>query len=111
MTSNDNTATADGVGETDTIGRPARFEDSVRGEHSAESVLSLTSGAGPKQSQEDCMASQCPPARPVRFDDPTADAAYWARVDAIVAAAPPLTDTQRAVIRTAFHGAATREAA
>lgn len=40
--------------------------------------------------------------RPVRFTDPARNAAYWARVDAIVASAPPLDDSQRAVIRTAF---------
>lgn len=44
-------------------------------------------------------------ARPVHDPDPARNAAYWARVDAIVDAAPPLTDEQRAVIRTAFHGA------
>lgn len=49
--------------------------------------------------------------RPVRFEDPRRDAAYWARIDAIVDAAPPLTDTQRAIIRTAFHGARAQEAA
>lgn len=41
--------------------------------------------------------------RPVRFEDPARDAAYWARIDRIVDQAPPLTDKQRAVIRTAFH--------
>lgn len=53
------------------------------------------------------------PDRPVRFEDPARNAAYWARIDAIVAAAPPLTDEQRAVIRTAFHQpkTSTREAA
>lgn len=40
--------------------------------------------------------------RPVRFEDPERNAAYWARVDRIVDAAPPLSDEQRAVIRTAF---------
>lgn len=40
--------------------------------------------------------------RPVRDPDPKRNAAYWARIDAIVDAAPPLTDEQRAVIRTAF---------
>jgi hypothetical protein len=39
------------------------------------------------------------PGRPAR---PGGDA-YWALVDRIVAQAPPLTDEQRAVIRTAFH--------
>lgn len=48
------------------------------------------------------MPSSRPPDRPVRFDDPARNAAYWDRVDAIVAAAPPLSDSQRAVIRTAF---------
>lgn len=42
------------------------------------------------------------PAPPVRFADPVKNAAYWARIDAIVATAPPLTDEQRAVIRVAF---------
>lgn len=49
--------------------------------------------------------------RPVRFEDPARNAAYWARIDAIVDQAPPLTDEQRAVIRTAFHGARAQEAA
>lgn len=31
-------------------------------------------------------------------------AAYWARVQAIVDEAPPLTDEQRATIRLAIHG-------
>ncbi|GHJ01583.1 hypothetical protein TPA0906_34480 [Streptomyces olivaceus] len=43
-----------------------------------------------------------PPGRPVRFADPARNAAYWARIERNVAAAPPLTDEQRAVIRTAF---------
>lgn len=42
-------------------------------------------------------------ARPVRDPDPARNAAYWARVDACVDAAPPLSDYQRSVIRTAFH--------
>ncbi|WP_215457985.1 hypothetical protein [Streptomyces sp. ATCC 21386] len=46
--------------------------------------------------------------RPVRDPDPKRNAAYWARIDAIVDQAPPLTDEQRAVIRTAFHQPATR---
>lgn len=50
------------------------------------------------------------PDRPVRDPDPKRNAAYWARIDAIVAQAPPLSDEQRAVIRTAFHGARTQEA-
>jgi hypothetical protein len=49
--------------------------------------------------------------RPVRFKDPARNAAYWARIDRIVDQAPPLTDTQRAIIRTAFHAPAAREAA
>ena len=51
------------------------------------------------------------PARPVRFDDPARNAAYWARITRIVDAAPPLDDTQRAAIRAAFHGSQHREAA
>ncbi|WP_326729739.1 hypothetical protein [Streptomyces phaeochromogenes] len=51
------------------------------------------------------------PARPVRFDDPARNAAYWARIDAIVDQAPPFTDTQRAIIRTAFHQPEARRAA
>lgn len=51
-------------------------------------------------------------ARPVRFEDPARNAAYWARIDAIVDQAPPFTDTQRAIIRAAFHQpASTQEAA
>ncbi|WP_199818707.1 hypothetical protein [Streptomyces leeuwenhoekii] len=41
--------------------------------------------------------------RPVRFEDPARNAAYWDRIRRIVDAAPPLTDEQRAIIRTAFH--------
>jgi hypothetical protein len=41
--------------------------------------------------------------RPVRHPDPKQNEAYWARIDRIVAQAPPLTDEQRAIIRTAFH--------
>lgn len=48
--------------------------------------------------------------RPVRFEDPVRNAAYWARIDRIVAAAPPLSDEQRAVIRTAFHQPEARRA-
>jgi hypothetical protein len=77
-----------------TLGRPAHTE---RGEHEAESVLSLASGAGPAQSKEDCMAP------PARFDDSSRNAAYWARVRRIVDQAPPLADGQRARIRAAFH--------
>ena len=50
-------------------------------------------------------------ARPVRDPDPARNAAYWARVDAIVGAAPPLSQEQRAVIRIAFHQPAIKEAA
>jgi hypothetical protein len=53
---------------------------------------------------------QCPERReanrPVRFADPARNAAYWARIDRIVDAAPPLTDKQRAAIRVAFHAVA-----
>ncbi|MBD0838818.1 hypothetical protein [Streptomyces sp. TRM68416] len=51
--------------------------------------------------------------RPRRFDDDAMNDAYWARIDRIVDQAPPLSDEQRAVIRTAFHqpAARTREAA
>lgn len=45
------------------------------------------------------------PGRPAR------PAGYWERVIRIVDQAPPLTDEQRAIIRTAFAGAALREAA
>ncbi|MFJ6645800.1 hypothetical protein ACIQPS_09075 [Streptomyces sp. NPDC091290] len=50
-------------------------------------------------------------ARPVRFDDPARNAAYWARIDRIVSAAPPLDDSQRAAIRAAFHQPDARRAA
>lgn len=49
--------------------------------------------------------------RPIRDPDPARNAAYWARIDACVDSAPPLTDEQRAIIRTAFHGARAQEAA
>ncbi|MER7963577.1 hypothetical protein [Streptomyces ardesiacus] len=48
--------------------------------------------------------------RPVRFEDPARNAAYWRRIDRIVAAAPPLGDEQRAVIRTAFSTTTTPSA-
>jgi hypothetical protein len=51
------------------------------------------------------------PDRPVRFEDPIRNAQYWARIDRIVDSAPPLDDRQRAIIRTAFHAPAAREAA
>lgn len=81
-----------------------------RGQRVAGSVLSLNSGAGP-ESKEDFVPPPRRPARPVRFDDPVKDAAYWARVDRIADAAPPLTDSQRAILRAQFHAPATREAA
>lgn len=43
--------------------------------------------------------------RPVRFEDPEKNAAYWARVDRIVDQAPPLDDAQRARLRVIFHQA------
>lgn len=42
---------------------------------------------------------------------PDRPAGYWERVRRIVDQAPPLTDTQRAVIRAQFQGATAREAA
>lgn len=111
MTEQENTASAGGAQLVGTPGRPARLEESERGEHDAETVLSLGAGAGPEQSKEDCMASQRRPARPVRFDDPARNAAYWARIDRIVDQAPPLTTDQRAIIRAQFHAPAAREAA
>lgn len=51
------------------------------------------------------------PGRPVRFADPARNAAYWARITRIVDAAPPLSDEQRATIRSAFHQPAERRAA
>ncbi|MFG3586581.1 hypothetical protein [Streptomyces sp. NPDC047990] len=50
-------------------------------------------------------------ARPVRFEDPARNAAYWARIDRIVDAAPPLTDAQRARLRGIFQQSMAREAA
>lgn len=52
-------------------------------------------------------------ARPVRFADPKRNAAYWARIDRIVAAAPPLSEEQIGTLRSIFSTAAaqTREAA
>ena len=52
-----------------------------------------------------------PLARPIRFEDPARNAAYWERIRRIVDAAPPLDDSQRAAIRAAFHQPAAREAA
>ncbi|MET7914426.1 hypothetical protein ABZU45_00545 [Streptomyces avermitilis] len=111
MTAQANTVTAGDAQLVGTPGRPARFEDSERGEHNAEAVLSLTSGAGPKQFKEDCMAPQRRHGRPVRFEDPVRNAAYWARIDAIVDAAPPFSAEQRAVIRAQFHAPQAREVA
>lgn len=92
----------------DTSGRPAWAE---RGEHSADSMLSLTTGAGPMNAEEHSVVPQSRPARPVRFEDPVRNAAYWARIERIVDAAPPLTDEQKAIIRTAFTQPQAREAA
>ena len=101
------TALTSTVAAGDTSGRPAGTE---RREHSAESVLSLGSGAGPV-SKGGGVPLSCPPDRPVRFSDPARNAAYWARIDAIAATAPPLSPEQRAVIRAAFHQPQAREAA
>lgn len=49
-------------------------------------------------------------ARPVRDPDPARNAAYWARIDAIVDSAPEFSPEQRAVIRSQFL-AARKEAA
>jgi hypothetical protein len=49
--------------------------------------------------------------RPVRHPDPERNAAYWARIDANVAAAPPLDDLQRARLRGIFQQANRQEAA
>lgn len=51
------------------------------------------------------------PDRPVRFEDPARNAAYWARIDAIVSEAPPLTNEQKAIIRAAIHAPQERGAA
>jgi hypothetical protein len=40
--------------------------------------------------------------RPVRDPDPVRNAAYWARIDRIVDAAPPLTTEQIATLRGIF---------
>jgi hypothetical protein len=90
-----------------TSGRPARAE---RGEHLAESVLSLDAGAGPTDTEGYSMATQPCPARPVRYADPARNAAYWERVKRNAASAPPLTDDQIATLRGIFLSAA-REAA
>lgn len=74
MTASPNAVSVDGVQLVDTIGRPALTEAEI--------------------------ARRA--ARPVRDPDPARNAAYWARIERIVDAAPPLTNEQRAVIRTAF---------
>lgn len=102
MSARPNAGTAGGAQLVGTPGRPARAADSGRGEHAAESVLSLNSGAGSEHFREECVDSARPPARHVRFEDPARNAAYWERVTRIVDAAPPLTDDQRARIRAAF---------
>lgn len=43
------------------------------------------------------------PDRPVRDPDPARNAAYWARIDAIVDQAPPLSNEQKAILRAIFH--------
>lgn len=109
MSASHSAATAGGVATPATPGRPA---PSGRGERPTDSLLCLETGAGPEQStKEDCVARSCPQARPVRFDDPARNAAYWARIDALVDAAPPLSTEQKAVIRAAFHAPAAQEAA
>ncbi|MBN0043093.1 hypothetical protein JS756_02980 [Streptomyces actuosus] len=47
------------------------------------------------------------PDRPVRFSDPVRNAAYWARIDRIVDAAPPLSPEQKAPLRTIFSSVTT----
>lgn len=49
--------------------------------------------------------------RPVRDPDPDRNAAYWARIDAIVAAAPELSPAQRIKLRGIFQQADRQEAA
>lgn len=49
--------------------------------------------------------------RPVRDADPERNAAYWARIDAIVAAAPELSTAQRIKLRGIFQQADRQEAA
>ncbi|MFE5217502.1 MULTISPECIES: hypothetical protein [unclassified Streptomyces] len=46
--------------------------------------------------------------RPARPERPPG---YWERIDRIVAAAPPLSNEQKAIIYAAFHQPKTREAA
>lgn len=111
MSTANTAATAGGAQLVGAPGRPARAADYGRGEHVAESVLSLNSGAGSDHFEEECVDTARPPARHVRFEDPARNAAYWERVTRIVDAAPPLTDDQRARIRAAFHQPETRRAA
>lgn len=49
--------------------------------------------------------------RPVRHPDPALNEAYWARIDAIVAAAPELTTAQRIKLRGIFQKHTAQEAA
>ncbi|MCY0926921.1 hypothetical protein OTB20_12040 [Streptomyces sp. H27-H1] len=49
--------------------------------------------------------------RPVRHPDPERNAAYWARIDAIVDTAPPLTNMQRIRLRGIFQQVDRQEAA
>lgn len=105
MSAQTSTESAGGAQLVGTPGRPARPDDSEPWEHDAGSVLSLNSGTGPMDSKGSRVPSR-PPARPVRFDDPARNNAYWARIDSIAASAPPLDDRQRAIIRTAFHAPA-----
>ncbi|MFJ9027597.1 hypothetical protein ACIRQP_03575 [Streptomyces sp. NPDC102274] len=55
--------------------------------------------------------ASAPNDRPVRDSDPARNAAYWARIDRLVAAAPPLSDDQRARLRAIFHQAPNSDAA
>lgn len=83
MTDQKNTATAEGAQLVGTPGRPALSE--------AEQARRA--------------------ARPVRDPDPARNAAYWARIDAIVDSAPEFSPEQRAVIRSQFLAAAKEAAA
>ena len=71
----------------------------------------MSAGHGSTLVAGDVSGHQARVDRPVRDPDPARNAAYWARIDAIVDQAPPLTDEQRAVIRTAFHQPEARRAA
>lgn len=70
--------------------------------------MSASAGA---RAAGDTPGRSAPADRPVRFEDPERNAAYWRRIDRIVAAAPPLSDEQRAIIRTAFTQPEARRAA